>query len=197
MSKLLGNIIQLKDKARYLLNEFKKVRDANNSTGEKRRDFAYYDDMFDIVGDRECIAPTDIMESNDRNVRASVPTSTITRQDTDGGSSLTMPVQQDDDEYYRGNNEIALMPDMPDMPEMPEMPETPTGSARKNKRVTKQSVLSDLAANMQQHLDKQSQFFEEQRKQDTLLMQQFIDINTSAEKTQQAILKALTELVNK
>ena len=68
---------QLKDKARYLLAEFKKISDANKSTGKKRRDFKYYDGMMNILGDRECVVPTDFAESSD--VSAGTSSSTRTR----------------------------------------------------------------------------------------------------------------------
>ena len=53
------------------------VRDANKSTGEKRRYFKYYDDTMNILGDRECVFPTDFAESC--NVSAGTSSSTITR----------------------------------------------------------------------------------------------------------------------
>ena len=46
-------------------------------------------------------------------------------------------------------------------------------------------------------MDKQTEFFEEQMRQDRVLMEQFIEMNSTAERTQQAILKAITDLVNK
>ena len=52
------------------------VRDANKSTGEKRRYFKYYDDTMNILGDRECVFPTDFAESC--NVSVGTSSSTIT-----------------------------------------------------------------------------------------------------------------------
>ena len=77
---------QLKDKARYLLAEFKKIRDANKSTGEKRRDFKYYDDMMNILGDRECVVPTDFAEPSD--VSAGTRSSTITRYSSSSNQAI-------------------------------------------------------------------------------------------------------------
>ena len=65
------------------------------------------------------------------------------------------------------------------------------------KRVTKQSALSDIVTSMEKNMDKQTEFFEEQMRQDRVLMEQFIEMNSTAERTQQAILKVITDLVNK
>ena len=132
---------QLKDKARYLLAEFKKIRVANKSTGEKRRDFKYYDDMTNILGDRECVVPTDFAESID--VSAGISSSTITRNSSSSNQAIDdIPAEnvvwEEEDEGINGAEQTIH-------PLPPLTPNVNTGT----KSVTNQSALSDIVTSME------------------------------------------------
>ena len=61
-------------KTNYLLKEYKRVKDNNRSTECNREDFEFLDEMDIIVGDRDCINPTDTLDAADEIIPAT-PTS--------------------------------------------------------------------------------------------------------------------------
>ena len=166
--KSTSDIRQLQDRQRYLVREYKRVKDNNKASGRGREDFKFYDQVDEIIGQRESVNPTDTL---------------------DGRENDSDPEPEPEDEVGEGG-----MPNENVEPSDSENEPNVNRNEKRKKTTNSRKEIIGLIGKMQETMDRQTKIADEQNQMDKDFMRQYLAAHEQSGQRQQDLVNAILQI---
>ena len=166
--KSTRDIRQLQDRQRYLVREYKRVKDNNKASGRGREDFKFYDQVDEIIRQRESVNPTDTL---------------------DGRENDSDPEPEPEEEVGEGG-----MPTENVEPSDSENEPNVNRNEKRKKTTNSRKEIIGLIGKMQETMDRQTKIADEQNQMDKDFMRQYLAAQEQSGQRQQDLVNAILQI---